>query len=177
MGKAYAISFLFFTICIWSSLNFAEGRGAVKRNKFTVIGHVYCDTCRVEFETKISQPIAGATVKLECRNRSDESPTYNSPEIVTGSSGVYIIEVVGDYEDSDCEVGLVKSPRVDCNEMTEDWRKARVVLTGLDGISGNIRYANNLGFKKKKALPECKNVLTKMGYYELRDELGNEASA
>ncbi|KAK8579279.1 hypothetical protein V6N13_142492 [Hibiscus sabdariffa] len=179
MGKAYAnaIAFLFFATCISSCLDVASGRSVAKPNKFMVVGHVYCDTCRVEFETKISQPIIGAIVKLECRNRTDESLTYESPEITTGSLGAYIIEVKGDYQDSDCEVGLVKSPRADCNDLTEDWRKARVVLTSLDGVSGNIRYANNIGFKKKVALPECTKVLTEMGYYELRDELGSEADA
>ncbi|KAE8653837.1 Alg9-like mannosyltransferase family isoform 1 [Hibiscus syriacus] len=71
---------------------------------------------------------------------------------------------------------LVKSPRADCSDPTEEWRKARVVLTTLDGISGDIRFTNNLGFKIKEALPQCKQVLTEMGYFELRDELGNEAT-
>ncbi|KAE8691855.1 hypothetical protein F3Y22_tig00110865pilonHSYRG00132 [Hibiscus syriacus] len=149
MTKASVIAFLFFAICILSSLNFASDAGTASQpRKFIVVGHVYCDTCRVEFETKISQKVRGAIVKLECQNRSDRTSTFQSPEIVT-----------------------------DCNDMTEQWRKARVVLTKLDGVSGNIRYANNLGFKKKEALPECKQVLTEMGYYELRDELGNEAVA
>ncbi|KAK8712273.1 hypothetical protein V6N13_147513 [Hibiscus sabdariffa] len=161
----------------WNLLGFfSHGDGAGKSNVFTVVGHVYCDTCRVEFETKLSEPISGATVKLECNNRTDDTSTYQSPEITTGAKGEFRIHVTGDYEDSDCDVILMKSPREDCNEPTESWRKARVVITTKDGVTGNIRYANNLGFKRKEALPECKQVLTEMGYYELKNELGKEAA-
>ncbi|KAB2032291.1 hypothetical protein ES319_D05G363200v1 [Gossypium barbadense] len=89
-------------------------------------------------------------------------------------AGGYKIEVKGDHEDEICEVSLVKSPRADCNEPTEVWRKARVVLTKADGVSGIYRFANNLGYMKKEALPECKKVLTEMGYFELQDEIGEE---
>ncbi|GMJ13846.1 hypothetical protein like AT4G08685 [Hibiscus trionum] len=170
MAKASVIAILFFAVCISSSLSLAYGR------KFTVEGRVYCDTCRVEFETKLSQPITGAIVKLECRNRTTGSFTYRSQDMLTDGKGDYKIEVEGDYGDSDCDVALVKSPRPDCSDPTEEWRKARVVLSALDGITGDIRFTNNLGFKKKVALPGCKQVLTEMGYFEVRDELGDEAT-
>ncbi|KAA3453097.1 anther-specific protein LAT52-like [Gossypium australe] len=173
MAKAYLIILVSLAICILSSLNFAYGATA-DQNKFTVVGLVYCDTCRVEFQTSISEPISGATVKLECKNRTTEKITFQSPEITTDNLGNYKIEVTGDYEDSDCDVNLVKSPRADCKDPTEAWRKARVELTSLDGVTGQFRFANNLGFKKKEALPDCKKVLTDMGYYELKDELGSE---
>ncbi|KAE8653836.1 Alg9-like mannosyltransferase family isoform 1 [Hibiscus syriacus] len=174
MAKACVIALVSLAIYTSSSFNFAYATGAAESNKFKVVGHVYCDTCRVEFETKISQPISGAVVKLECRNRTDGALTFQSPEITTTQSGDYSIDVEGDFQDSDCDVTLVKSPRPDCSDLTEDWRKARVVITSLDGVSGDIRFANSLGFKKKEALPECKKVLTELGYYELQDELGQE---
>ncbi|KAE8683477.1 Alg9-like mannosyltransferase family isoform 1 [Hibiscus syriacus] len=174
MAKTSAIAFLSFVICISSSLNFAYGAGPAKQDKFIIVGKVYCDTCRVEFETKLSEPINGAVVKLECKNRTTGATTFQSPEASTSPSGEYKIEVTGDYEDSDCDINLIKSPWEDCSEPTESWRKARVVLTARDGVSGDIRYPNNLGFKKKEALPGCKQVLTDMGYYELKNELGTE---
>ncbi|KAE8723481.1 Alg9-like mannosyltransferase family isoform 1 [Hibiscus syriacus] len=174
MAKSSEFVLLFFLICISSSLSFAYGKNATDPSKFIVVGRVYCDTCRVEFETKLSQPISGATVVLDCKNRIDGSYTYRSLLMLTDNNGYYKIEVEGNYEDSDCDVSLVKSPRPDCNEPTEVWRKARVVLTTDDGVSSEIRFANNLGFKMKEALPECKQVLTEMGYYELRDEVGND---
>ncbi|GMJ13845.1 hypothetical protein like AT4G08685 [Hibiscus trionum] len=177
MAKSIIIALVSLAICVSSSLSFAHAKAAAGPSKFTVVGHVYCDTCRVEFETKISQPISGAVVKLECRNRTDGAVTYKSPEVTTSAKGEYSIVVEGDYEDSDCDVMLVKSSKPDCSDPTEGWRKARVVLTSLDGISGDVRFANNLGFKRKEAIPECKQVLTEMGYFELQEELGHEAAA
>ncbi|KAK8647825.1 hypothetical protein V6N13_121552 [Hibiscus sabdariffa] len=176
MAKASEIALLYFALCVSSSLSFAYGKGAPKPGKFVVIGRVYCDTCRVEFETKLSEPISGATVVLECRNRTTGSYTYRSLNLLTDKDGYYKIQVEGEFGDSDCDVSLVKSPRPDCSEPTEVWRKARVVLSAEDGISSDIRFANNLGFKKKEALPECKKILTEMGYYELKDELGGGIS-
>ncbi|GMI63594.1 hypothetical protein like AT4G08685 [Hibiscus trionum] len=176
MTKASELSLLLFALCISSSLIFAYGKGAPKPGKFFVVGRVYCDTCRVEFETKLSEPITGATVVLECRNRTTGSLTYRSVYMLTDKNGYYKIQVEGDYRDSDCDVSLVKSPRSDCSDPTEVWRKARVVLTTADGVSSDIRFANNLGFKRKEALPQCKQVLTEMGYYELKDELGKEVA-
>ncbi|KAL4280707.1 hypothetical protein GQ457_03G024470 [Hibiscus cannabinus] len=173
MARASVIAILFFAVCISSSLSL--GYGAAKPRKFIIEGRVYCDTCRVEFETKLSESISGAVVKLECRNRTNGSYTYRSQDMTDGN-GNYKIEVEGDYGDSDCDVALVKSPRPDCNDPTQEWRKARVVLTALDGISGDLRFANNLGFKKKVALPGCKQVLTEMGYFEVKHELEDEAT-
>ncbi|GMI63592.1 hypothetical protein like AT4G08685 [Hibiscus trionum] len=176
MTKPSEFALIVFAVCVSSCLGFTYGAGAAKQSKYTVIGRVYCDTCRVEFETKISEPISGAIVNLECKNRTNDVSTFKSPDISTSSTGEYKIEVTGDYEDSDCDVNLVKSPREDCNEPTEAWRKARVVLTAADGVSGDARYANNLGFKKKEAVPQCKQILTEMGYYELKGELGTEVA-
>lgn len=43
-------------ICLISSL---LSLSHAKHSLLDVIGKVYCDTCRVEFETKLSQPING----------------------------------------------------------------------------------------------------------------------
>ncbi|KAG4204337.1 hypothetical protein ERO13_A04G041800v2 [Gossypium hirsutum] len=172
MAKVQQITLVSLAICLSTLLGFAAA--ANPEEKFIVEGRVYCDTCRVEFETKISQPIKGASVKLECRNITNEKIASHSQDVVTDEAGGYKIEVKGDHEDEICEVSLVKSPRADCNEPTEVWRKARVVLTKADGVSGTYRFANNLGYMKKEALPECKKVLTEMGYFELQDEIGEE---
>ncbi|MFQ6657826.1 hypothetical protein Gotur_027338, partial [Gossypium turneri] len=113
-----------------------------------------------------------AVVKLECRNRTNEAITFQSQEIVTDNQGDYHVIVEGDYEESDCDVALVRSPRADCSDPTEAWRKSRVVLTTFDGLSGKLRFANNLGFKKDIALPQCTRILQEMGYYELSQEAG-----
>ncbi|KAE8705178.1 hypothetical protein F3Y22_tig00110429pilonHSYRG00017 [Hibiscus syriacus] len=159
MTKASTIALVSLAIYISSSFKFAYATGAAapeaaESNKFKVVGHVYFDTCR----TVATEPLPS-----------------RAPEITTMQTGDYSIDVEGDYEDSDCDVTLMRSSWPDCSDLTDEWRKARVVLTSLDGVSGNIRFANSLGFKKKEALPECKKVLTELGYYELQNELGREA--
>ncbi|XVF78796.1 hypothetical protein PTKIN_Ptkin14bG0165900 [Pterospermum kingtungense] len=158
MAKASMTTLVSLAICLSSFLSFCYAD-----DPFFVEGKVYCDTCRVEFETRISEPIKGATVKLECRNRTDQSITY-SREAVTDEAGRYSVEVEGDHEEEICEVSAVKSPREDCNEFMESWRKARVVLTKKDGLMQPLRYANNLGFFKKEALPGCAEVLRELGF-------------
>ncbi|KAB2086630.1 hypothetical protein ES319_A04G045300v1 [Gossypium barbadense] len=172
MANISIIALLCFIICVSSLLNYTYG-AAEENMQYMVVGHVYCDTCHVEFETKLSEPLGGAVVKLECRNGTNEAITFQSPEIVANSHGDYHIIVEGDYEESDCDVALVRSPRVDCSDPTEAWRKTRVVLTTLDGLSGKLRFANNLGFKKDVALPQCTRILQEMGYYELSQEAGD----
>ncbi|KAB2032423.1 hypothetical protein ES319_D05G372400v1 [Gossypium barbadense] len=63
MANISIIALLCFTICVSSSLNYSYG-AAEENMQYMVVGHVYCDTCRVEFETKLSEPISGAVVKL-----------------------------------------------------------------------------------------------------------------
>ncbi|GMI63591.1 hypothetical protein like AT4G18596 [Hibiscus trionum] len=172
MAKVSQFALVSLAICLSSLL----GLAVAAEEKFIVEGKVYCDTCRVEFETKISQPIKGALVNLECRNRTDIRTITLTKDVVTDKAGAYKIAVEGDHEEEICDVSLVKSPRADCNDPTEAWRKSRVVLTTKDGVDGPQRYANNLGFKRKQALPECVQVLKEIGYYEVEEEEGHSHS-
>ncbi|TYH30019.1 hypothetical protein ES288_A01G060300v1, partial [Gossypium darwinii] len=118
-----------------------------------VIGKVYCDTCRVEFETKLSQPINEVKVHLECKNRTDERIVY-SKDAVSDKLGMYSIPVEGDHED-------------ELREMMESWRKARVMLTRRDGVTDLTRQTNSLGFKIKAEdvdTKACVKVLEEMGF-------------
>ncbi|MBA0675990.1 hypothetical protein Goari_017500 [Gossypium aridum] len=107
-----------------------------------------------------------AKVHLECKNRTDERIVY-SKDAVSDKLGMYSIPVEGDHEDELCEVRLIESPRNNCNEVMESWRKARVELTRRDGVTDLTRQTNNLGFKIK---PEdvdtkaCVKVLEEMGF-------------
>ncbi|XP_022718027.1 olee1-like protein [Durio zibethinus] len=162
MAKASVIALVSLAICLSSFLSFSYAE-----DRFFVEGKVYCDTCRVEFETRLTEPIKGATVNLECRNRTlDGSITY-SRGATTDELGKYSIEVEGDHAEEICEVSVTKSPREDCNEFMEAWRKARVLLTKNDGVIAPVRYANSLGFLKKKAVPGCAQVLKEMGFVPL----------
>ncbi|KAK8660178.1 hypothetical protein V6N13_051112 [Hibiscus sabdariffa] len=158
MAKASVMTVAIMAICLWSLISFA-----LAADKFNVVGKVYCDTCRVEFETKLSEPIPGAWVKLECRKVNDEVVTL-SREAVTNATGGYNIPVEGEHEEQICEVRVDKSPRADCNEKMEAWEKAQVQLSSQDGLAQPIRTANNLGFRKKEPLPGCAQLLKKMGF-------------
>ncbi|KAF2287326.1 hypothetical protein GH714_039635 [Hevea brasiliensis] len=152
-------------LCFSSFLNFALASTALY-----VEGRVYCDTCRVEFETKISELISGATVKLECKNRENNTLTY-AVEGVTDVKGVYRLPVEGDHEEDICEVRLMKSGMADCTEPFKSADRARILLTKNVGVVQPTRYANPLGFMKKEAYPECRNVLKDMGFVPLDVEV------
>lgn len=103
---------------------------------------------------------------LECKNRTDERIVY-SKDAVSDKLGMYSIPVEGDHEDELCEVSLMGSPRKNCNEMTESWRKARVMLTRRDGVTELTRQTSNLGFKIKPEEVDtkaCVKVLEELGF-------------
>ncbi|GFP91716.1 olee1-like protein [Phtheirospermum japonicum] len=133
--------------------------------QFYVEGEVYCEVCRTNFINRLSEPMAGATVRLECRGEEKGNLTYTL-EGVTGADGKYKLTVDGDHADEDCAVTLVKSSRPDCQEIPDEgWATkptAKVTLTTNSGFHGDSRHANPLGFTKKKAVPECVNLLKEL---------------
>ncbi|OAY54790.1 olee1-like protein [Manihot esculenta] len=152
-------------LCFFSLLS-----NALAASGLNVEGKVYCDTCRVEFETKISEMISGATVKLECKNRENNTLTY-AVEGVTDNKGIYRLPVEGDHEEDICEVRLIKSGRADCSEQFKIVDRARILLTKNVGMVQTTRYANPLGFMKKKASPQCAQVLKDMGFVPIDVEV------
>ncbi|KAF8364754.1 hypothetical protein HHK36_023536 [Tetracentron sinense] len=144
-------------LCFLSLLGFAYADSL-----FYVQGKVYCDTCRAQFETKVSEYIPGAKVRLECKDREGGQPTY-SIDGETDATGTYRLPVEGDHEEEICEVVLVKSSNPDCAERLPGRDRARVLVTANNGISSAARFANSLGFMKKEALPQCPQVLKELG--------------
>ncbi|KZV51092.1 Olee1-like protein [Dorcoceras hygrometricum] len=133
--------------------------------QFFVEGKVYCEVCRANFINKLSEPMAGAKVRLECREEEAGSITY-SVEGETNDQGLYRLPVQGDHDEEICEVTLVKSSRPDCDDLPDEgWAQkpvSRVTLTSHNGIQGNTRNANPLGFAKKVALPQCSEVFKEL---------------
>ncbi|CAK7327677.1 unnamed protein product [Dovyalis caffra] len=156
MAKCFTIAA--FVLCFASILI-----SAYATENLHVEGRVYCDPCRVEFQTKISEGIPDAKVKLVCTSRENGTETY-SVEGTTDSSGTYRLTVVGDYEEDICEVRLMKSPRADCSEPFKSIDSARILLTKNVGVLDKLRYVNALGFMTKVARPECAEVLQEMGF-------------
>ncbi|KAJ3701516.1 hypothetical protein LUZ61_005221 [Rhynchospora tenuis] len=125
---------------------------------FTVVGKVYCDTCRLGFETNVTQYMEGAKVNLECRH-FERGQIEHTVEGVTDNSGAYSLQLADNHENEICEVVLVESAIKDCAEIKPGRDRARVMLSNDIGIPANIRYANSLGFFKDVPLDVCKDVV------------------
>ncbi|XP_059669859.1 olee1-like protein [Cornus florida] len=135
--------------------------------KFHVEGEVYCDNCRTQFVTRISEVILGAKVRLECRDRAGGEIKYRV-EGDTNESGVYRLPVEGEHEEEICEVSLVKSGKPDCEEISKDEPtkfSSRISLTSNNGIASEVRKANPLGFMTKERVPECTQVFKELGIF------------
>ncbi|RZC93163.1 hypothetical protein C5167_029140 [Papaver somniferum] len=129
---------------------------------FHVEGKIYCDTCRCGFETRVSEPIKGAKVGLECKNREGGHVTFTG-EGETDASGTYSIAVNGDHEEDVCEVITKESPVEDCNVPVQGRSRGRVAITANNGIPSPVRYVNSLGFLRKEPLSECPKVIAELG--------------
>ncbi|KAF5200742.1 Pollen-specific protein [Thalictrum thalictroides] len=124
---------------------------------FVVHGKVFCDTCQLGFETPASTYIAGAKVRIVCRNR-DSLETVFSCDAVTDKSGSYSVTVAYDHDDQICESVLISSPQEHCAKVLSGREKAPVFLTSNNGINSNDRFANNLGFVRDAALAGCTKI-------------------
>ncbi|KZV54185.1 hypothetical protein F511_36904 [Dorcoceras hygrometricum] len=132
---------------------------------FNIEGDVYCDPCRVQFQTTLSQKLPGATVRLVCTDEVTRKVTYDV-EGVTNADGHYSLQVVGDHENDICEVTPIKSPRAECSDPLTEVQKSRIVCTENSGMHTAVRYANPLGFMTKDIHAQCPQVLQEL---ELHD--------
>ncbi|OIW00504.1 hypothetical protein TanjilG_24234 [Lupinus angustifolius] len=163
------------TIIVASALCFLSFLGSANGvERFFVEGTVYCDTCRTQFLTRVSEFMQGATVRVECKETEGSQNVTFSKEATTDAKGSYKVEVDGDHEEETCEVVLVKSPREDCSEVDKESylaQAAMISITKNNGITSPIRNANPLGFLKKERLSVCKDVLKELGLSEDGNEL------
>lgn len=109
---------------------------------------------------------AGARLAVECRDRDNGTLTHNAIG-VSDANGDYRLLVKGDHQKDICEVKVIKSPTTDCSEPMEGLDRARIALTGNNGLLSSDRYANPLGFMKTHPLPECTEVLKELGFFSL----------
>ncbi|KAL4579763.1 hypothetical protein LXL04_015928 [Taraxacum kok-saghyz] len=143
-----------FTICLLPALLTATAIN----NTFSLKGRVYCDTCRCGFENTATKYLAGAKVRVECRDRNSLGLRYTM-NAVTDATGTYHIEVNKDHGDQKCECTLVGSPDPECAEPNIGRHRATVILTSNNGMNYGARYANAMGFLKKTALPGCTELI------------------
>ncbi|KAK8952773.1 Pollen-specific protein C13 [Platanthera guangdongensis] len=154
-----ATLFLFFSIALPASV--------ASTPTFSVVGRVYCDTCRAGFETNVTEYISGANVKIECTHFATGKVEHTNFG-VTDSAGNYKIDVTDDHGEEICEVVLVDSPVADCKEIKHGRDRAQIVLTSEAGMSTNARLANSLGFLKSEPLPVCEKLIKE--FYGLGEE-------
>ncbi|CAN1281823.1 Olee1-like protein [Linum perenne] len=153
MKKSHTSIILASAICFLALLGSANG------NAFTVEGKVFCDTCRCQFVTRLSEFMKDATVSLECKDRVGGVVTFSGTGI-TDEQGVYHIPVTGDHADEICEINLLKSPRPDCSQILKNDETARISMTGM---TTGVKTAKPLGFMVAKAKPECAEALKNLG--------------
>ncbi|KAF2550414.1 hypothetical protein F2Q68_00035035 [Brassica cretica] len=139
---------------------------SIRRETELFKGSVYCDTCRVQFMTRLSKVLEGAKVKLECKGRENQTVTLTK-EAMTDKDGNYEMEVMGDHEEEVCEIILVQSPDAECGDVNNQEflrNAARISLTANDGIVSNeTRTINPLGFMRKTPLADCPQAFKELG--------------
>ncbi|KAI3462050.1 hypothetical protein Pfo_018713 [Paulownia fortunei] len=151
-----------FAVCVVPSIVSAH----FMADPFLLKGSVYCDTCRCGYETSASKYLAGAVVRVECRERTSSELTYTK-EGVTDSTGHYQILVQSDRGDDFCDAVLVKSSDPECSTPNAGRDRARVILTRNNGMNSNTRFANAMGFLKNTPLASCPQILQQ--YQEAED--------
>ncbi|XP_022853914.1 major pollen allergen Lig v 1-like [Olea europaea var. sylvestris] len=132
--------------------------------QFHVQGQIYCDTCRAGFITELSEFIAGAGVRLQCRDSKKGNITFTEVGY-TRAEGLYSMLIERDHKNEFCEVNLPSSSRKDCDEIPiEGWVRPSLRFI-LNTVNGTTRTIKPLGFFKNKALPKCPQVFNKLGMY------------
>ncbi|CAN4084203.1 unnamed protein product [Withania somnifera] len=150
-------------ICLLSLLgNTRAIEEAADSYQFILEGMVFCDLCRSEFKTNLSEPIAYARVGMQCRDAETERVGITMTAS-TNSIGYYHMPIKGDHE----------------NEISRDVfdqhegharKSSRVTLTNKNGIAGKYRESNALFFLTKNVAPECEQEFKEMEYIpELKD--------
>ncbi|CAL0310186.1 unnamed protein product [Lupinus luteus] len=180
MGKSFAtVALVIFAFCFTSTLAFRQGGYHLENkgvnpapvagaedfgkvagsatDKFLVQGKVYCDPCQFEFESRLSKPLSGVKVILECRKPESDEKTF-SQEATADANGFYALNVVGNHEDEICAVRTEVNTHKHCNLPMKTSDSDRIVLTKHDGVSSALRFVNPLGFKTQKINDECAKV-------------------
>jgi len=134
-------------------------------HNFFVTGKVYCDNCAAGFETRISPPIPGATVAVECKDKTGKRTLYN--EDSTNSDGLFSIAVKGEHEREACEAYTVSSP-TSCN-LHSGTSRGPVYLTHNNGIDSDERKTGPFAFKSSQISSACKAVMAEYNIYSESD--------
>ncbi|KAI4342457.1 hypothetical protein MLD38_027084 [Melastoma candidum] len=160
MAKTFSVVALVATALCLSSI---IGSAYCHDGHLHLIGQVFCDPCRVSFETTASYPLAGAQVKLVCTNRTS-GVVKETIQGTTDDKGAYQLTIDGDHADEICEVEAIKSPDPQCSSLVpEAIKNARISLARESGVAIPDRFANPLFYSPEKSLESCPKILLDMG--------------
>ncbi len=134
-------------------------------HSFFVTGKVYCDNCAAGFPTRISPPIPGATVAVECKDKAGKRLFYN--ENHTDDNGLFSIPVNGEHENEACAAFTVSSP-TSCNIPT-DTSRGPVFLTHNNGIDSDERKTGPFAYRSSEIHSACKAVMAEFDVYADND--------
>ncbi|MED6148687.1 hypothetical protein PIB30_055221 [Stylosanthes scabra] len=171
MAKHFAVvvAVLVVAFCFSSALAAAPAPAATatsttpNKNYFVVQGKIYCDPCRVEFETRLSHPLSDIKVTLECKRIDDEKNITYTVETTTDKQGYYDLPVYGDHQDEICQVKTERSTHPKCKEPMKHLDTDRIMLTKNDGVSSAKRFVNPLGFMTRNIDARCVQIAQELG--------------
>ncbi|GAB4845068.1 hypothetical protein Ancab_038474 [Ancistrocladus abbreviatus] len=158
-----ARQFLLVAFCLLPAIVSAVRQAS---DPYTVEGRVYCDTCQCGFETTATTYIAGAKVRVECKDRHT-TELLHSAEGTTDKSGAFKIYIKEDQGERLCDAVLVSSPQKNCKSADPGRDRSRIVLTSNNGMMSKRRFANALGFVRDQPLAHCAQVLQQ---YHINDD-------
>ncbi|KAL1350046.1 hypothetical protein HN51_026502 [Arachis hypogaea] len=172
MTKHFAIAIVLVVAFCFSSV-LADDKS--KEPTFTIEGKIYCDPCRVEFETRLSHPLSDIKVTLECKKIGDEKNITYTAETQTDKNGFYTLAVMGDHQEEICTVQTERSNHPKCKEPMKRMDADRVVLTKNDGVSSSRRFVNPLGFMTRNIDARCVSVAKELGMWVGAEDQHDEA--
>ncbi|TKY49163.1 Olee protein [Spatholobus suberectus] len=164
MEKSFAVVALFVSAFCFSS---ALARNTPAVAKFFVQGKIYCDPCHFEFESRLSFPLKGVKVTLQCIKEENGTVTFEKVG-ETDANGMYIIPAHGDHEEEICEVVADPPTEGQCREAMPN-KSDRIILTRNMGVSSLARFANPLGFMTQAIDAQCSAVVQELGLDKLDD--------
>ncbi|BAT98831.1 hypothetical protein LR48_Vigan06g154400 [Vigna angularis] len=162
MARSFGVVVLFVSVLCFSS---ALARKTPE--KFFVEGKIYCDPCHFAFESRLSFPLSGVNVTLECINEQNNTVSYTK-ESRTDANGLYSIPVHGDHEDDICVVVADSPNEGECKEVMPN-KSDRIILTNNMGAASRARYVNPLGFMTQTIDSQCNVVVHELGLDNLDD--------
>ncbi|MED6148688.1 hypothetical protein PIB30_055222 [Stylosanthes scabra] len=127
------------------------------KNYFVVEGKIYCDPCRVEFETRLSRPLKVVMTHLECHKANNDKNITYRVATETDNNGYFFLTVNGERAGEICELRTDTSAHSQCNEPMKN-NSYKLVITKDDGVTTEKHYVRSIGFMTPDIHPKCLEI-------------------